>query len=204
MIRFLRNLALLFKCELSQMHYEHETQSKKNTRLVEEAIELECHVLHRVEELKDLLDNVIKPPPKKYLVLKVKDIEITTSGDFKMAFQLKDTQEVVLSAAVVDAKGNPAALVNAPVWSVADSTVVSVVASADGLSAVVTAGTTFATTTVTFEVDGITATFDITLVGGAAATATITAGTPTDIPVVAPVEPAPVEPSPVDPNAPAV
>jgi hypothetical protein len=56
-----------------------------------------------------------------------------------MAFILTDVQKVTLSVQPVDAAGNPAALDGAPVWTSTDPSVLDVVASADGLSAVATA-----------------------------------------------------------------
>lgn len=146
-------------------------------------------------DLEEKLDKLLWKAEGNKLILTIRNQTITTSGDINMAFQLKDTEQVVLTAKVVDAKGNPASLVGKGTWTVADATVVSVTAADDGLSATVVAGTTFATTTVTFEVDGVTATFDVTLVGGPAASATIEAGTPTEIPAPAPEEPAPEAPA---------
>lgn len=57
-------------------------------------------------------------------------------GDFM--FTLPDDKTVGVSIAYVDAKGNPAQVEGAPVWSSSDESILTVTAAADGLSAVVT------------------------------------------------------------------
>lgn len=53
-------------------------------------------------------------------------------------FTLPDDKTAAASVAYVDAKGNPAKVEGAPVWSSSDDTILSVLAAADGMSAVVT------------------------------------------------------------------
>jgi hypothetical protein len=50
---------------------------------------------------------------------------------------LTATQQVQLSIAVVDRKGNPARVDGVPAWSVSDAAVLTVEPAADGLSALV-------------------------------------------------------------------
>ena len=52
---------------------------------------------------------------------------------------LKATQKSALAILVADAKGNPAAVEGAPVWSSSDPALVSVEPAADGLGAVIKA-----------------------------------------------------------------
>lgn len=53
-------------------------------------------------------------------------------------FTLPDDKTAAATVAFVDAKGNPAVVEGAPVWSSSDPAVLSVVAAADGMSAIVT------------------------------------------------------------------
>lgn len=55
-----------------------------------------------------------------------------------MALILTDEEKVALSVTFVTAAGNPASVDGVPVWQSSDPTVLSVVASDDGLSAVAT------------------------------------------------------------------
>jgi len=121
-----------------------------------------------------------------------KTIKIKEQGDFTMSNQLQDNQEVVLTATVLDSEGKPATLVATPVWTGSDPTVATL--TANGLTATVVPVSTGAFT-VTFSVDGVTATFELTVTGGPAATATITMGTPTAIPAPTPASAAPAEPT---------
>ena len=112
------------------------------------------------------------------------NVKIQSIGDLQMSFNLQDSQEVVLTATVLDAEGKPATLVATTTWSVSDPSVGNL--TANGLSATYVPVTT-GNVIVTFAVDGVTATFSISVTGGPAATATITAGTPTPQPVAQPV-----------------
>jgi hypothetical protein len=106
-----------------------------------------------------------------------------------MALTLPDDQQSTLSLAIVDKKGEPAAPASPPSWTVSDPNLLSLTTSSDGLSCVVAAGalggvTLPATAQVTVHVEGdatpgkdtIVGTLDVNLVGGEAATVTISAG----------------------------
>ena len=101
---------------------------------------------------------------------------------------ISDSQQVGLSIQPVDKRGNPASLDGVPVWLSSNSEVVSVVAAADGLSAVATAVGPLGTATVSVTADAdlgagvteIAGTLDITVTAGAATTVKITAGDPTE------------------------
>ena len=103
-----------------------------------------------------------------------------------MALILTDVQKVGLSVSFVTAKGNPAQVDGAPVWSVSDATVLSVVPSADGLSAEVVAVGPLGTAQVSVTADadlgtGVTAlvgTLDVQVVASEAASIVINAGAP--------------------------
>lgn len=111
---------------------------------------------------------------------------VHTQRSIDMALILTDEQKVTLSVAFVTAKGNPATVDGPPVWTVSNDTVLSVVPSADGLSAdVVSVGPLGASqVSVTADADlgaGVTAligTLDVTVVASEAASIVISAGTP--------------------------
>lgn len=150
-----------------------------------------------IAKLENEVNSLLWRADNKTLVLSIDNLILKTSGDIKMAFNLKDTQQVVVTARVLDSLGNPASLVGVPAWTSSDTDVASLVVAQDGLSATIVAGTKFATTTVTFSVDGVTSTLDVSLVGGPASSAILTVGTPTDKPV--PVVETPVAPTPETP-----
>lgn len=107
---------------------------------------------------------------------------------------LTDSQQVVLSVAFLDKKGNPAQVDGAPQWTVSDAALLSVTAAADGMSATVAAmGPTTAPNasvqvSVTADVDlgaglkPLIGTLDVSIVAGEAVQASINAGTPTEQP----------------------
>ena len=118
-----------------------------------------------------------------------------------MAFELQADQEVTLTAAFVDAQGNPT---NYPMtYSVDSEATLAVTDNGDGTAKAVagTLGTANVTSTTT-NPDGTTAAstpLEIDVIAGDAVSGTITPGTPTNksggaAPVEAPVETPPVEP----------
>jgi hypothetical protein len=74
--------------------------------------------------------------PKVRMTLRYGAFAVTFEGD--SMFTLPDDKTAAASVAYVDAKGNPAKVEGAPVWSSSDDTILSVLAAADGMSAVVT------------------------------------------------------------------
>jgi hypothetical protein len=105
-------------------------------------------------------------------------------------FNMTDTQQVVLTVAFLDKKGNPAVVQGPPTWASSDPTIVAVTPSADGLSATaVAAGPEGqATVTVTGDADpgdgvvNVTGTLDITIGPSQAVNVGITPGAPTEQP----------------------
>lgn len=103
-----------------------------------------------------------------------------------MALILTDQQKVTFSVSFVTAKGNPATVDGAPVWTVSNGVVLSVVPSANGLSAEVVAVGPLGASQVSVIADadlgaGVTAligTLDVTVVASEAASIIISAGTP--------------------------
>ena len=72
-----------------------------------------------------------------------------------MAFTLTDIQQVTLAITVVDARGNPAKLDGAPVWTTSDAALLTVVPSEDGMSCVATAVGPLGTAQVTVTGDAL-------------------------------------------------
>jgi hypothetical protein len=105
---------------------------------------------------------------------------------FTMGFVLIDDQKVALSIAPVDAKGNPAAVDGAPAWASSDETVLTVAASADGLSATVTAVGKLGAAQISVTADAdmgagtvpIAGVLDVSVVAGQAVSLSISTGTP--------------------------
>lgn len=97
---------------------------------------------------------------------------------------LTDEQKVSLSISFLDAEGNPTTVTEVPVWTVSDPALLAVTPSADGLSAEVTTVGPLGTGQVTVSVTGsdiqgtLTGVLDVQVIGSAAASIAITAGTP--------------------------
>jgi len=106
-----------------------------------------------------------------------------------MQINITDTQQVVLTAAFADKKGNAASVDGAPVWTSSDPSVATVTAAADGLTATVVA-VTEGQVTISVDADAdlgsgvqsITGTLDVVIGPGVAVVAGVTAGTPTEQP----------------------
>jgi len=101
-----------------------------------------------------------------------------------VAFQIRDDQQVTLTASALDDEGNPAAATIA--FSSSDETVAAVTDNGDGTALLVASpgegglGTATVTATVT-DLSGdavITGTFDVEVVAGDAVTVNITPGAP--------------------------
>jgi len=105
-------------------------------------------------------------------------------------FQMTYSQQVTLSVAFTDKKGNPAAVDGVPEWSTDNPTVLALTPAADGLSCLVKAAGPLGTAKVTLKADAdlgagvtdIVGTFDVEITAGVATTVTITAGTPEEQP----------------------
>jgi hypothetical protein len=137
--------------------------------------------IHR--QLAQVLDTLI-PGPAVKLVFTV-HLDDGTSHEAKEMETIRDDQKQTLSIQPLDAKKQPALLDGAPVWASSDETVVVVVASSDGLSAVasgVSPGT--ARVVVTADADlgsgvtPLTGSLDYTITAGQAATIDIAAAPP--------------------------
>jgi len=103
-----------------------------------------------------------------------------------MAFTLTDIQQVSLAIQAVDARGNPAKLDGAPVWTSSDTALLTVVASDDGLSCVATAVGPLGTAQVLVTADAdlgtgvraLTGLLDIDIIASEALNVVIVPGTP--------------------------
>lgn len=96
--------------------------------------------------------------------------------------QMTDSQQVTLTLAEKDKAGNPVTPSAPPTWLSSATDVVTVTASADGLSATAVATGAIGSATITASADNLTGTLEIDIVSGAAVTVEISAGTPTDKP----------------------
>jgi hypothetical protein len=100
--------------------------------------------------------------------------------------QLTDVQSCSLSVQPIDAKGNPAPVDGPPSWSVSDPTILSIVPSADGLSASISAVGLLGNCQVNVSADAdmgagtvtISGSLDVTVVASQAASLNIGAGVP--------------------------
>jgi hypothetical protein len=97
---------------------------------------------------------------------------------------LSDIQQSSLTVSIVDAKNNPAVLAGIPVWTVSDSTILTIVPAADGLSAILTAVGPLGTAKVSSAIGSISGSVDVTVIGSAPAQLVISAATPTDVAAV--------------------
>jgi hypothetical protein len=101
---------------------------------------------------------------------------------------LTDTQKDDLGVTFTDAKGNPALVDGAPAWSVSDPTILSVTPTADGMGATIAAlgplGSCQVSVTADADMGGdvkaLVGTLDVSVVAGAAVSANISAGAPTE------------------------
>lgn len=94
-----------------------------------------------------------------------------------MNTQIDDTQKFTLTVVEQNASGAPVPFVGVPVWTSADSLVASVSASPDGASAVVTSVGVGATT-VTVDVDGLSAQWLVGVVASPGVQLVLTASAP--------------------------
>jgi len=107
-----------------------------------------------------------------------------------MAFQMSDSQQVDVTIAPVDKKGNPAKLDGVPEWSTDNTDVLALTTSADGLTCTIMAVGPLGTGTVTVKADAdlgagttpLIGTLEVAITGGAATTITLNPGTPTEQP----------------------
>lgn len=114
-----------------------------------------------------------------------------------MSLTLSVTQKVELQLQPVDIKGNPAPVDGAPFWDVSDPTLVDLIPSIDGMSAVVSARGSIGHVQITVRADArlgpdvreIMGVLEIDLVPAEAVALGIVAGSPTEIDApAAPVE----------------
>ena len=111
-----------------------------------------------------------------------------------MELVITDSQQFRVEIQPVDKAGNPGTLASVPVWSASDSTILTVVPAADGMSAVVSATGKLGAARVDVAAEGdstsgantITGTVDVQVVGGKAASLRLSIGTATEIPPTAP------------------
>lgn len=116
-------------------------------------------------------------------------IELLERETIHMATSIHIDNQLPLSVAFIDSAGNPIMPAptpdTLPVWVITDTTVATVTASTDGLTAIVNpllvGGSTTITLTVVIGGTTFNATLDIVIVAGAVASVQIVAGKPTPI-----------------------
>jgi hypothetical protein len=113
----------------------------------------------------------------QFFAVRLQDGELIVKGDLKSMF-IRDDEQVGLSIQPVDKAGNPAEVSGSPSWSSSDPTILTVVPSADGLSAVAAAVGKLGKATVSVTLGSISGTLDVEVHSDAAVSVTITAGTP--------------------------
>jgi hypothetical protein len=107
-----------------------------------------------------------------------------------VAFQLTDSQDVVVTPKFTSKKGNPARVDGVPEWLVDNSELLALTPAADGLSCSVSAVGPLGTATVTMKADAdlgsgvvdVLGTLEIEVTGGGATTVSLEPGTPTEQP----------------------
>ena len=124
-----------------------------------------------------------------------------------MSLTLSVTQKVELHLQPVDIKGNPAPVDGPPTWDVSDPTLVNLIPSVDGMSAVISARGTTGHVQITALADArlgpdvreIMGVLEIDLVPAEAVALGISAGEPTEIEdaAAAPSDPVPADTAPV-------
>ena len=105
-----------------------------------------------------------------------------------MTQTLTDIQQFSVAIALEDVRGNPATAIAPPVWAASDSTILTVTAAADGMSAVVAAVGPIGTAQVTVTGDGgptagddpFTGVLDVVVVSSEATQVAFTPAAPTD------------------------
>jgi hypothetical protein len=103
-----------------------------------------------------------------------------------MAITITDSQAFTASVSAVDAKGNPALIDGAPIWTSSNPLIITVVPSANPLTARVSAVGPLGAAQVVVTADAdlgagvrtLTGILDVTILGGAAVSLSIAASTP--------------------------
>jgi hypothetical protein len=175
--RILQTLNVLVSAAASIRKTLHEIQQQQAR---------DSDTLHDIKAIVQQIQDEISPGPAVRIIFTA-DLEgQITIGVTQMT--MTDSQQVGLTIQPVDKKGNPAPVDGVPAWASSNTEVVTVTPAADGMSAVASAVGPLGTATVSVKADAdlgsgvteIAGTLDITITAGAAATVTITAGTPTD------------------------
>ncbi len=113
------------------------------------------------------------------------DRKTTITGEIKMLI-ITDSQEVDLAIKPLTRKGHPAQVDGVPAWSTSDPAIATVTPAADGLSCVIKAADNIGPVQISVTADAdlgegvqnLTGVLDLEVIGGAAATLSVIAGTP--------------------------
>lgn len=131
-----------------------------------------------------------RPPPVGGLRFRLAfPPSMTVTGASPMAFTLTSSQKCTVSVAAVDAKGNPAQIDGAPVWTIeSGADKLTLVPAADGLSAEVLAAGPVGDAQVKVTADAdlgegvtpLTGLLDVTVIAGAAVALALTPSAPVE------------------------
>lgn len=161
--------------------------SKSLQSILDDLCEVVCGCnKHRVRIVPHMGQAVEQTQP----VLKTPQYKGSIKGEVIMAFDLADSQQVVVSVAFVDKKGNPANVDGAPEWSTDNTDVLALTPEPNGMSCLVQAVGPLGAATVTLKADAdlgagtvpVIGTLDINVTGGAATVVTLTPGVPEEQP----------------------
>jgi len=149
-----------------------------------DTVEIEEADLIAIHDLFGMWDVARKPSTTQAIRLGFTTLTITKEGNYMLLLTV--TQKATLTLDPRDAKGNPAALDGAPVWSSSDEGVAVVEVSTDGLNAVVKAAGLVGTAQINVTADArlneevvpIVGVLDVTVQAGEAVSLGIATGTP--------------------------
>jgi len=154
-------------------------------KIDKEVQDLQASQKQILDTLAQILD-LLTPGPADHIVFTAV-LDDGTIQEGVTTMDMRDDQKVTLSISIVDKKGKPAVVDGVPAWAGSDDTVVTVVANPDGMTAVasgVAPGPGRVTVTADADlgagVTAVTGVLDFNITAGAAATITITPGTPED------------------------
>jgi hypothetical protein len=136
-------------------------------------------ILKELTEIKEAITPVTASHIKFY-------VKVDGHYERKVHMILKVTQKVPVTLAITDVKGNPALIDGMPKWALTDESLATLVASEDGMSAVLTPVGPFGALKIQVSADadlgeGVTAILgelEVDLIAGDAAVVSLAAGTP--------------------------
>lgn len=157
--------------------------------MVKVCVEVDCceerpkpRIVPRLGSIKEQVGDP-PTPSAEYTLARVKETLL-------MAFAMTVTQQVDVTIAITDKKGNPAAVDGVPEWATDNSDVVSLTPSPDGMTCTVVAVGMIGTANVQVSADAdlgsgttpVIGTLEVGVTAGTASVISLTPGTPTEQP----------------------